>query len=73
MSDKVTKADWQAAAAREVKGKTPLERASEVGKLIATRAKEKGVESVSYDRGGFRYAGHVKALAEAAREAGLKF
>ena len=61
------------ANAREAKGKTPLERAAEVGKLIASRAKEKGIEAVSYDRGGFRYAGHVKALAEAAREAGLKF
>lgn len=61
------------ANARETKGKTPLERAAAVGRLIAERAKEKGIETVSYDRGGFRYAGHVKALAEAAREAGLKF
>jgi large subunit ribosomal protein L18 len=61
------------ANAREVKGKTPLERAAAVGKLIAERAGEKKVSAVSFDRGGFRYAGHVKALAEAAREAGLKF
>lgn len=47
--------------------------ASEVGKRIAERAKRKGVESVAFDRAGFKYHGRVKALAEAAREAGLKF
>lgn len=61
------------ANAREVKEKTPLERAASVGRLIAERAKEKKVSAVVYDRGGFRYAGHVKALADAAREAGLQF
>ena len=61
------------ANAREVKDKTPLERATSVGRLIAERAKEKKVGTVVYDRGGFRYAGHVKALADAAREAGLQF
>lgn len=44
-----------------------------VGKLIAERLKEHGVEGVVFDRGGYRYHGRVKALAEAAREAGLKF
>ena len=44
-----------------------------VGKLIAERAKAAGVEQVSFDRSGFRYHGRVKALAEAAREGGLKF
>lgn len=44
-----------------------------VGRLIAERAKAKGVESVAFDRSGFRYHGRVKALAEAAREGGLKF
>ena len=44
-----------------------------VGKLIAERAKSKGIESVSFDRSGFHYHGRVKALAEAAREGGLKF
>jgi large subunit ribosomal protein L18 len=44
-----------------------------VGKLIAERAKAKGVESVAFDRSGFHYHGRVKALAEAAREGGLKF
>jgi large subunit ribosomal protein L18 len=47
--------------------------AKAVGQLIATRAKEKGVETVVFDRGGFQYHGRVKALADAAREAGLKF
>jgi large subunit ribosomal protein L18 len=61
------------ANAREVKEKTPLERAAAVGRLIAERAKAKKVSAVVYDRGGFRYAGHVKALADAAREAGLQF
>ncbi|MBA3902805.1 MAG: 50S ribosomal protein L18 [Rhodocyclaceae bacterium] len=44
-----------------------------VGKLIAERAKAAGVESVAFDRSGFMYHGRVKALAEAAREGGLKF
>ncbi|HEY3432026.1 MAG TPA: 50S ribosomal protein L18 [Rhodocyclaceae bacterium] len=44
-----------------------------VGQLIASRAKEAGVESVAFDRSGFYYHGRVKALAEAAREGGLKF
>jgi large subunit ribosomal protein L18 len=44
-----------------------------VGKRIAEKAREKGVESVAFDRSGYRYHGRVKALAEAAREAGLKF
>ncbi len=44
-----------------------------VGKLIAERAKAKGIEQVSFDRSGFQYHGRVKALAEAARAGGLKF
>ena len=47
--------------------------ATVIGKLIAERAKKAGVEQVAFDRGGFQYHGRVKALAEAAREAGLKF
>jgi large subunit ribosomal protein L18 len=50
-----------------------LASAREVGKVIATRAKEKGIELVTMDRGGYRYHGRIKALADAAREAGLKF
>jgi large subunit ribosomal protein L18 len=47
--------------------------AKAVGKLVAERAKAKGIETVLFDRGGYLYHGRVKALAEAAREAGLKF
>jgi large subunit ribosomal protein L18 len=49
------------------------EAAAAVGKLIAERAREHGVEAVVFDRGGFPYHGRVKAMAEAARQAGLKF
>ena len=44
-----------------------------IGKLIASRCKEKGVESVVFDRGGYKYHGRIKSLADAAREGGLKF
>ena len=47
--------------------------ATAVGKLIAERAKAKGVSSVAFDRSGFKYHGRVKALADAARESGLEF
>ncbi len=47
--------------------------AKEVGGLIAGRAKEKGIEAVVFDRGGFQYHGRIKALADAARAAGLQF
>jgi large subunit ribosomal protein L18 len=47
--------------------------AKAVGKLLAERAKEKGVKSVVFDRGGYLYHGRVKALADAAREGGLEF
>ncbi len=47
--------------------------AKEIGKLVAERAKEKGISAVVFDRGGYLYHGRVKALADAAREAGLKF
>jgi large subunit ribosomal protein L18 len=50
-----------------------VEAAAAVGKLIATRALEKGVKTVVFDRGGYLYHGRVKALAEAAREGGLSF
>jgi len=47
--------------------------ATAVGKLIAERAKAAGIEQVAFDRSGFQYHGRIQALAEAAREAGLKF
>ena len=47
--------------------------AKAIGKLVAERAKEKGIKSVVFDRGGYVYHGRVKALADAAREAGLEF
>ena len=50
-----------------------VDAAKAVGKLIASRAKDAGVESVSFDRSGFKYHGRIKALADAAREAGLQF
>jgi len=47
--------------------------AKTIGKLVAERAKEKGVTRVVFDRGGYQYHGRIKALADAAREAGLEF
>ena len=54
-------------------GKNNLSAAKKVGSVIATRATEAGVKEVYFDRGGFLFHGKVKALAEAAREGGLKF
>jgi large subunit ribosomal protein L18 len=66
-----------AASSAEKKGKTAkggnIAGAKEVGKLIAERAREKGLKLVVFDRGGYKYHGRVKALADAAREAGLEF
>jgi large subunit ribosomal protein L18 len=47
--------------------------AAEVGRRIAERAKKAGIEAVAFDRAGYKYHGRIKALADAAREAGLKF
>ena len=47
--------------------------AKAIGKLVAERAKEKGVKAVVFDRGGYQYHGRIKALADAARDAGLEF
>jgi large subunit ribosomal protein L18 len=62
---------------KDVRGSTKrggnVAAAKQVGTLIAGRAKEKGIAAVVFDRGGFLYHGRIKALAEAAREAGLKF
>jgi len=62
---------------KELRAQTPhggnVKAAALVGKRIAQKAREKGVEKVAFDRSGYKYHGRVKALAEAAREAGLKF
>lgn len=54
-------------------GKTPAERAREVGALLAKKAMAAKIASVVFDRGGYLYTGHIKAVAEGAREGGLKF
>jgi large subunit ribosomal protein L18 len=56
-----------------IKNGATMDAAKAVGELIAKRAKAKNIEQVVYDRGGFLYHGRVQALADAAREAGLKF
>ena len=58
---------------KEVGNGSNVKAAAVVGKRIAEKAKAQGVERVAFDRAGFKYHGRVKALAEAAREAGLKF
>ncbi len=57
----------------KVEGKNKTEAAKLVGELVARRAREAGVTQVVFDRGGYRFHGRVKALADAAREAGLEF
>ena len=61
------------ALAAECKGKSGKDAAAVVGKAIAERAIAKGINEVSFDRGGYLYHGRVKSLADAAREGGLKF
>ena len=60
---------------KDLRGKTGanVEAAKAVGKLVAERAVQKGVKQVVFDRGGFRYHGRIKAVGDAAREAGLSF
>lgn len=57
----------------DMKGLKKVEQARLVGEAVAERAKKAGITSVVFDRGGFRYTGRVKALADAAREGGLQF
>jgi len=57
----------------EAAGKAKTGEAELVGSLVARRALSKGINQVVFDRGGYKYHGRVKALAEAARQAGLKF
>ncbi|QHI36502.1 50S ribosomal protein L18 [Kordia antarctica] len=58
---------------KDIKADTKSEAASLVGKSIAEKALKAGVETISFDRGGYLYHGRVKSLAEGAREGGLKF
>jgi large subunit ribosomal protein L18 len=57
----------------QLEGKTKSDQARLVGELVARRAKEKGITRVVFDRGGYKYIGRVKALAEGARQGGLEF
>ena len=59
--------------ATESPAATKQAQAAAVGRVVAERARERGIETVVFDRGGYRYHGRVRALAEAARKAGLKF
>ena len=57
----------------ELRGLARMEQAGRAGQLLAQRAKEAGIETCVFDRGGYQYHGRVKALAEGAREGGLRF
>ena len=57
----------------ELRSLKPLEQARKAGELLGQRAKAAGIETAVFDRGGYRYHGRIKALADAAREAGLQF
>jgi len=66
----VTAVNW---TEPELRGLGPMDQARRAGSLLAERAQAAGVQSAVFDRGGYRYHGRVKALAEAAREGGLSF
>ena len=66
----VAAVSWTESDLRELK---PMEQAKRAGELLAQRAKAAGVESCTFDRGGYQYHGRVKALADGAREGGLTF
>lgn len=57
----------------QMDGLKKVEQARLVGKAVAERAKDQGIQQVVFDRGGYRYSGRIRALAEAAREGGLEF
>jgi large subunit ribosomal protein L18 len=58
---------------KDLRGLSPMEQAKRSGELLAERAKQAGIETCVFDRGGYRYHGRVRALAEGARERGLAF
>ena len=66
----VAAVNWTEAELRSLK---PMEQATQAGALLASRAREAGVEAAVFDRGGYQYHGRVKALADGAREGGLNF
>ena len=63
----------QAEVGGGLKSKKNIEAAAQVGRVIAERAKAAGIDAIAFDRSGYRYHGRIKALADAAREAGLQF
>lgn len=69
----VSASDVEAAVKTQANGKKKADVAGLVGSLVAERAKEKGISQVVFDRGGYPFHGRIKALAEAARAAGLQF
>jgi large subunit ribosomal protein L18 len=69
----VAASDLEQEALASIDGTTKTGRATLVGRLVGQRALKKGIKEIVFDRGGYKYHGRVKALAEAAREAGLKF
>ena len=73
MSGNHTVSNIRIATAAAIKYSGNVEAAAAVGKLIAERATKAGVETVAFDRSGYKYHGRVKALADSAREHGLKF
>jgi large subunit ribosomal protein L18 len=66
----LTAVNWTEA---ELRGLEPMEQATKAGELLAQRAKQAGVDQAVFDRGGYKYHGRVKALAEGARAGGLTF
>ncbi|MGH7141727.1 MAG: 50S ribosomal protein L18 [Minisyncoccia bacterium] len=71
--DDTTGTTLLAGSTKEAAGKKKAESAQWLGQTLAERAKSKGITTVVFDRGGFRYAGRIAGLAEAARENGLRF
>ncbi len=69
----VSASSRDAALADDLKGKTKRDQAAAVGKAVAQRAVDAGISEVVFDRGGYLYHGRIKALADGAREGGLKF